>query len=40
MQSNTKHEFECFKGQGMGRMVNQDRLNKMLKIEGDEYGVR
>jgi hypothetical protein len=33
MQSNTKHEFEYFKGQ-VGRTMNQDRLDKMLKNEG------
>jgi hypothetical protein len=39
MQSNAKHKFERFKGQGAGRMANQNRLNKMLKNEGDEYGI-
>jgi hypothetical protein len=28
MQSNTKHKFERFKGQGEGRMANQDRFDK------------
>jgi hypothetical protein len=40
MQSNTKHEFECFKGQGIGKTTKQDRLKKMLKNERDEYGIR
>jgi hypothetical protein len=39
MQSNTKHKFEHFKRQGAGRTTNQDRLNKMFKNEGDEYGI-
>ncbi len=39
MQSNTKQKFEHFRGQGTGRMANQDRFNKMIKNEGDEYGI-
>lgn len=31
--------FECFKRQGVGRTQNQNRLDNMLKIEGNEYGV-
>jgi hypothetical protein len=39
MQSNTKHEFECFRRQGAKRRTNQDRFDKMIKNEGDEYGI-
>jgi hypothetical protein len=31
MQSNAKHEFECFKGQGAEIMTNRDRFDKMIK---------
>jgi hypothetical protein len=40
MQSNAKHKFECFRRQGARGIMNQDRLNGMLKNEGDEYGIR
>jgi hypothetical protein len=39
MQSNTKHEFECFRKQGAKRRTNQDYFDKMIKNEGDEYGI-
>ncbi len=39
MQSNAKHKFKGFKEQGVGRMVNQDWLDKMINNEGDEYGI-
>jgi hypothetical protein len=39
MQPNVKHKFEHFKRQGVGRMVNQVRFEKMIKHEGDEYGI-
>jgi len=35
MQSNAKHKFECFKGQGEGRMANQDRFDKGINMELD-----
>jgi hypothetical protein len=31
MRSNTKHKFDCFKGQRVGRMLNQ---NKLLGVHG------
>jgi len=39
MQSNTK--LECTKSEENGEWnANQDRMNNILKIEGDEYGIR
>jgi hypothetical protein len=39
MQSNTKHKFEHFKKQGVGRTTNQNIFDKTIKNEGDEYGI-
>ncbi len=39
MQSSAKHKLECFKGQGVGRITNQNIFDKMIKNKGDEYGI-